>query len=112
MCIGVRLLLRFHFGFLFGFLRAGKRSDIDSWNLIQSVPEPRSRGCAGRQAIGVRLLLRFYFGCGRDGREISLLGLQVGTVTPPHPNSLDQGRFWGKADMDNLDFHVWRSSET
>ena len=24
-----------------------------------------------------------------------------------HPNSLDQGRFWGKADMDNLDFHVW-----
>ena len=38
---------------------------------------------------------------------ISLLGLQVGTVTPPHPNSLDQGRFWGKADMDNLDFHVW-----
>ena len=75
--------------------------------IIESVPEPRSRGCAGRQAIGVRLLLRFYFGCGRDGREISLLGLQVGTVTPPHPNSLDQGRFWGKADMDNLDFHVW-----
>jgi hypothetical protein len=45
-----------------------------------------------------------------DGRcpfLISLLGLQVGTVTPPHPNSLDQGRFWRKADMDNLDFHVW-----
>jgi len=39
--------------------------------------------------------------------SISLLGLQVGTVTPPLPNSLDQGRFWGKADMDNLDFHVW-----
>ena len=38
---------------------------------------------------------------------ISLLGLQVGTVTPPHPNSFDQGRFWGKADMDNRDFHVW-----
>ena len=32
---------------------AGKRSDIDSWNLIQSVPEPRSRGVC----IGVRLLL-------------------------------------------------------
>src|SRR6516164_10888740 len=25
----------------------GKRSDIDSCDLIQSVPEPRSRGCAG-----------------------------------------------------------------
>jgi hypothetical protein len=37
----------------------------------------------------------------------SCLALQVRTVTPPHPNSLDQGRFWGKADMDNLDFHVW-----
>jgi hypothetical protein len=84
----------------------GKRSDYDSEDLIASVPEPR-RLVRGRQAIGVRLLLRFYFGCGRDGREISLLGLQVGTVTPPHPNSLDQGRFWGIADMDNLDFHVW-----
>jgi len=29
------------------FLRhGGKRSDIDSWNLIQSVPEPRSLGSA------------------------------------------------------------------
>jgi len=35
-----------------------------------------------------------------------LLGLQVGTVTPPHPKSLDQGHFWGKADMYNRDFHV------
>src|SRR6516165_6207038 len=38
---------------------------------------------------------------------ISLLSLQVGTVIPPRPNSLDQGRFWEKADMDNLDFHIW-----
>jgi len=54
------------------FLRhGGKRSDIDSWNLIQSVPEPRSLGVC----IGVRLLLgrRFYFGPAKSplpgGRE-------------------------------------------
>ena len=36
---------------------AGKRSDIDSEDLIQSVPERRSQGC-GCRAIGIRLLVR------------------------------------------------------
>ena len=37
--------------------KSGKRSDIYSWDLIRSVPDPRSRGVY----IGVRLPLRTVF---------------------------------------------------
>src|SRR6516164_10511425 len=40
---------------------AGKRSDIDSWDLIQSAPDPRRHPASSRETIGVRLLLRILF---------------------------------------------------
>jgi len=68
--IGVRLLLRalflrrcfFDLCDSLSTVLAGKRSDIYSWDLIQSVPEPRSlESPKPGVSIGVRLLLRALF---------------------------------------------------
>jgi hypothetical protein len=82
-------------------LPGGKRSDIYSWDLVQSVPEPRSLGVCRRQAIGT---LKLGFAGGRPASSsdfgsapLFLFGRKEGARARgvyPCPLFLDRNPIW------------------